>query len=95
MAQRSLTNIAKHAKASRVDIKIRKNGNQIRMAISDNGKSFGTEATKPGRREQRLGLLGMKERVRLVSGKFTIQSEPGNGTSVLVNVPLAGQIETE
>ncbi|HEY3760718.1 MAG TPA: PAS domain S-box protein [Verrucomicrobiae bacterium] len=88
VTQESLTNIAKHARASRVDIDLRKSGGNILLRIADNGRSFPAEGRKPGGREQRLGLLGMQERVRLVNGKFSIQSSPAHGTTVQVTVPL-------
>jgi PAS domain S-box-containing protein len=88
VTQESLTNIAKHARASRVDIDLRKSGGNIRLQIADNGQSFAAEARKAGGREQRLGLLGMEERVRLVNGKFTIRSAPDSGTTVQVTIPL-------
>ncbi len=88
VAQESLTNIAKHAQASRVDVRIRKEANRICMIIVDDGKSFAESPEDFAERKQGLGLLGMQERVRLVNGQFTIRPQPGKGTTVNVAVPL-------
>jgi signal transduction histidine kinase len=88
IAQESLTNVAKHARASRVDISIRKSGENMILEIADNGKSFTDTATDLTKRKQRLGLLGMQERVRLVSGRFVIKPQPGKGTTVRVTIPF-------
>jgi signal transduction histidine kinase len=87
IAQESLTNVARHAQASRVEVTLRKLGNSICMEVADNGKSFDQNAQSAAR-GKRLGLLGMQERVRLVNGKFAIQPSPGNGTTVRVEIPF-------
>lgn len=88
VAQESLTNVAKHAGASRVAVSIRKVRDRIAMEIADNGRSFREkpEHSHPGK--MRLGLLGMQERVRLVNGRFMIQPRLGRGTTVRVVIPF-------
>jgi rsbT co-antagonist protein RsbR len=86
--QESLTNVAKHAKASRVDFVIRKLPDRICMTISDNGKSFQPASGPPGNGQQRLGLLGMKERVRLINGELQIEPRLGKGTTLQLAIPL-------
>jgi signal transduction histidine kinase len=88
IAQESLTNVAKHARASRVEIVLRKVEGGLCMEIADNGKSFRDDPRKSIRRKQRLGLLGMQERVRLVNGRFNIKPDPSKGTTVQVIVPF-------
>jgi signal transduction histidine kinase len=85
VAQESLRNITKHAKAANVRVVLwgRKDG--IRLRIEDTGNGFDLAEVKG---KGGLGLISMEERVRLVSGKFTIQSQPGKGTTVEVFVPL-------
>jgi len=90
IAQESLTNVAKHAEASRVDVSLRRVDGGICMEIADNGKSFRVNAAKSLGAKQRLGLLGMQERVRLVNGRFDIKPEPGRGTTVRVVIPFKG-----
>jgi signal transduction histidine kinase len=85
VAQESLTNVARHAHAKSVRVAIRKARTGICMTISDDGKSF---HRKNLRNTKRLGLLGMQERMKLVSGEFTLITEPGKGTTVQVTVPI-------
>ena len=92
IAQESLTNVAKHARASRVKVFLRRAGSGICLEIADNGRSFRTGQKNTARKKQRLGLLGMQERVRLVNGQFSIQPDPGRGTTVRVTVPLSSAI---
>ena len=88
VAQESLTNVAKHARASRVDLTLETRRGAVRVQIKDNGKAFPVEARLSGRRKKRLGLLGMQERVRLLNGRFAVRSAPGKGTTVWAEIPL-------
>jgi signal transduction histidine kinase len=88
VAQESLTNVAKHAEASRVDVLIRKLGGGIRMDVADNGKSFRENSRERAKGTRRLGLLGMQERVRLVNGTFSVKPDPGRGTTIRVVIPF-------
>lgn len=88
VAQEALTNVARHAQASRAEVKIEKVDGCICMRIKDDGKGFEKERVLSARRGQRLGLLGMRERLDMVGGKFTVTSRPGKGTTVLAQVPL-------
>jgi len=88
IAQESLTNVAKHARATRVHLTLRKAGEHLLMEIADNGQSFEVSPTGAAKRKQRLGLLGMQERVRLVNGRFLIKPQPGKGTTVSVAIPF-------
>ena len=62
--------------------------NDVRMQIKDNGKSFDVERVLHSRRTRRLGLLGMRERVEMVGGKFTVESAPGHGTTIRTQIPF-------
>jgi signal transduction histidine kinase len=88
VAQESLTNVDRHAKASRVDVSIRKLPSAVCMEIKDNGRSFHVERKMNGSGEKRLGLLGMRERVEMVGGTFCVESAPGQGTTVRVEIPM-------
>lgn len=83
--QESLTNIARHASASQVDIHLKNQNNEFILYIEDNGKGFDTN-TVAGKKT--LGLLGMKERSAMMHGIFEIESKPGSGTKLKVRVPL-------
>ena len=89
--QESLTNVAKHAGASRVDVSLRTVNNCIWMRIKDNGRGFVVHQQQPAKGEKRLGLLGMRERLLLVNGRFAVKSSPGKGTTVEVEIPLRGR----
>jgi signal transduction histidine kinase len=89
--QESLTNVAKHAGASRVDVSLRTVNNCIWMRIKDNGRGFVVHQQQPAKGEKRLGLLGMRERLLLVNGRFAVKSSPGKGTTVEVEIPLQGR----
>jgi signal transduction histidine kinase len=88
VAQESLTNVYKHAQATRVKIRLRQLAQAVRMEIVDNGRAFSVSNPGNGSDRQPLGLLGMQERVRLVNGQFAIESVPRRGTTVRVEIPL-------
>ncbi len=83
--QEALTNILRHAGATRVDITMSQEPGGFVLTISDNGRGI-TGIEKSG-----LGILGMQERVRLVNGTIEIHSVEGSGTTVSVRVPVGGQ----
>ncbi len=82
VAQEALNNVSRHAHASRVEILIQKQAEGVSMSIHDNGKSFEVEQILNGSGRKRLGLLGMRERLEMVGGKFDIVSAPGKGTTI-------------
>ena len=88
IAQESLTNVSRHAKASHVEVSLHKLQDSICMKIKDDGKSFQVERVMHARGNRRLGLLGMRERAEMVGGKFNVESAPGQGTTVCACVPF-------
>jgi PAS domain S-box-containing protein len=90
VAQSALANVHKHAKATDVKVNIRKLQSSIRLEIHDNGKSFDMERVLFAKRHKRLGLLGSRERVEMVGGKFGVQSAPGQGTTISAEIPISG-----
>ncbi len=86
--QEALTNVLRHAQATRVAIKIKEENGYFVLSVSDNGKGMkdreisGTES---------LGLLGMRERAYLIGGEVSITSAEGQGTVVTLRVPIAGR----
>jgi two-component system sensor histidine kinase DegS len=89
IAQEALRNVQKHAQASEVLVRVEFGDASVRMTVQDDGKGFqppeeiGDLATIG-----RLGLIGMQERVQLLGGTLTLQSEPGQGTTVIVDMPM-------
>lgn len=88
VAQAALTNVAQHAEANFVKMDIQKNHRFIHMKIKDNGKSFQVERVLFAKKNKRLGLLGMRERVEMVGGRFTVESVKGAGTTIGAQVPI-------
>ncbi len=91
VAQEALTNIARHAKASRVTIRFSERAGMVRMEVSDDGRSFPVAEVLQAKNPRRLGLVGMRERVEMVGGTFEIVSQPGRGTTVSATVPLVAE----
>jgi len=83
LVQEALTNVVKHASASRIEVSAREEGGRIEIAIRDDGSGFDTAASSGGR-----GLTGMRERIELLGGEIDVSSEPGIGTEITASVPL-------
>lgn len=89
VAQEALTNIQRHAEASRVALRLWQDNGWVRLRVEDNGQGF--DPKQPPRHEpgSGLGLPGMRERVGLVNGRLEIESAVGQGTCILVELPVA------
>jgi PAS domain S-box-containing protein len=83
--QESLTNIARHAGATKVICTLQQKDKLLSLTITDNGKGF--DINEQSKRST-LGLLGMKERAIMLNGTYSIETNPGNGTKVSVEIPL-------
>ncbi|CAD5277149.1 MULTISPECIES: PAS domain S-box protein [unclassified Imperialibacter] len=83
--QESLTNVARHSGASKVESELTVNDGELMLTISDNGKGFSKLEISKNRT---LGLVGMRERVLMIGGKIEIDNLPGQGVRVQVTVPL-------
>jgi PAS domain S-box-containing protein len=88
VAQEALVNVAKHAKATKVEVTILNVPGGVSLEIADNGRSFDIERTRIRNMGKHLGLMGMQERVGMVGGNFSIESAKGIGTTVRATVPL-------
>ena len=85
IVQEALTNVVKHARARNVSILLVRKDSTVSAVIEDDGLGFETGKI----REEGLGLLGMRERVELVDGRFDVESSPGAGTTIVAEVPLS------
>lgn len=83
--QEALQNARKHSGVRRVRVQLRKTDGEIHLVVSDSGRGFDLNSALQG---QGLGLTSMRERVRLVDGAITIQSEPNCGTTISATVPF-------
>ena len=85
MAQEALTNATKHASPKAVSIVIHRNPTAVRLVVEDDGKGFDASEILSA---AQLGLVGMRERAHLVGGSMTLESSPGSGTTICINVPI-------
>ena len=85
IVQASLTNVARHARATRADVTLTRSANGLDLHVSDDGCGFDQEAARKG---DSYGVLGMRERARLIGASLLIDSSPGTGTSVSIHIPL-------
>jgi signal transduction histidine kinase len=83
LVQEALTNVVKHARAERAEIRVYPTGNQIVVEVTDDGIGFDPELRPPG-----FGLTGMRERLELVGGSLEIESAVGEGTMIRAKVPV-------
>jgi two-component system, NarL family, sensor histidine kinase UhpB len=90
--QESLTNVARHARASRVSVSVTRTHDRVVLTVRDNGVGFDT--ARP-RKQGSFGLAGLRERAYLVEGELNIASSPGQGTTIEVRIPLRTVKERE
>jgi signal transduction histidine kinase len=84
IVQEALTNVIKHASARTVSVVLTRKGSRVAAVIEDDGRGF-----EPTGDEAGLGLVGMRERIALVGGRVSVESRPGQGTTIAAEVPLA------
>ena len=82
--QETLTNVARHANATEVNVRLAEEEGGLTLEVRDNGKGVNEEQLSAGRS---LGILGMRERALMLGGEFTITGAPGKGTTVRVRIP--------
>jgi signal transduction histidine kinase len=83
IVQESLTNVVKHARASHVSITLTRMHGSVKAVIEDDGQGF-----DPGSPDRGHGLLGMQERIALLGGRLQVESSPGAGTTIAIDVPV-------
>jgi signal transduction histidine kinase len=85
IVQESLTNVSRHARATRVEISLRRVGDRLQVTVADNGIGrFPGDKRKP----RSFGLVGIKERLHALDGTFHIHSTPGSGTKLTFSIPI-------
>lgn len=87
-AQESLANVTKHAKATSVQIQLNREAQEIRCAIRDDGIGFDLPAVADKTGDRGLGLIGIQERLKVLDGALQITTAPGQGTLLLMSIPL-------
>jgi signal transduction histidine kinase len=88
--QESLTNVARHAQARRVEVELAHANGAVTLSVRDNGRGFNLDAP---RKPSSFGLRGLRERVSLLGGEVSIESQPGRGTALRVQIPLEGKAQ--
>ena len=97
IAQEAITNVIRHANASKIDLQLDYLPDSIYLRVEDNGQGFNTKdvlSKQPGK-PTAWGLMGMVERASLVGGSCNIFSHPGKGTLIEVNVPIIGETKDD
>lgn len=90
VVQEALANIARHAKTGCAQVRLASRNGLVCLDIRDNGKGFLMKEVALTKNAKRLGLLGMRERVEMVGGTFSVKSAPGKGTHIRVEIPNGG-----
>jgi two-component system, NarL family, sensor histidine kinase UhpB len=87
IAQEALNNVAKHAKASQITLVFETRDESVLLVIDDNGRGFDLEVHHQNGAQPEWGLINMRERAHSIGGQFRIESTPGKGTKIIVEVP--------
>jgi two-component system sensor histidine kinase UhpB len=91
MVQEALTNVARHAEATEIQVVVKLEGDSLHVHVADNGKGL---PPRPGERKS-YGILGIRERAQTLGGRADIYSSPGGGTTVDIVLPAARFQKTE
>lgn len=92
IVQEALANVVKHARsATKVEVTLAAASSALQILIEDNGIGFDTNATRPPDSEGGLGLLGIQERLDHYGGKLSVESNPGEGTTLVIRIPVEQQ----
>jgi signal transduction histidine kinase len=86
VVQEAMTNVVRHARATRIDVLVERREDRVLVMVEDDGAGFDPALVQSG---DHLGLLGMRERADALGGTMTVESAPGKGTTIVVEVPSA------
>lgn len=92
IVQEALTNAAKHSRAGNVHIQLNRTDGHVQCSIRDDGTGVDVASVLAAKSRKGLGLLGMQERLSAIGGTLHIESSPGQGTSLLINLPVEGRL---
>ena len=89
IAQEALSNVRRHSRANNAEVMVEFDDKKVRMTIRDNGRGFALpEKVGDLLKKGKLGLAGMQERIQLLNGSLKIESQPGKGTTVVIEAPI-------
>jgi PAS domain S-box-containing protein len=89
--QESLTNVARHAQATKVTVTVDRKAGEVRLSVRDDGRGFDAGGSP---RRGSFGLMGLRERASLLGGEASIESAPGQGTTIRMSLPLEAPKES-
>ncbi|KUG02339.1 two component sensor histidine kinase [hydrocarbon metagenome] len=89
LVQEAINNVRKHAGVNKAMVKLEDNGRNLTLIVKDEGSGFNPGQLDPDK--ESYGIIGMKERVQLLGGEMEINSRPGEGTQIIIIVPLEGE----
>jgi two-component system sensor histidine kinase UhpB len=93
IVQEGVNNIVRHARATEASVTVERHGQAVRLSIRDNGTGFAPHTTAPVENGRRgFGLMGMAERARTLGGQLTLNSAPGQGTTISLTLNAKDQI---
>ena len=92
IAQEALQNALRHAAAARVVLRLESSPDRVRLTVQDDGRGFATAAAAGEDAASRFGLIGMRERARLLGGSLQAESSPGAGTRITAEIPLSAGV---
>ncbi|MGA8593318.1 MAG: two-component regulator propeller domain-containing protein [Bryobacteraceae bacterium] len=88
IVQESVNNVIKHSQATQASVTVRRATDELRLVVRDNGNGFTPVETTVGSARGGFGLIGIAERARLLQGTAKVQSAPGQGTAITIEIPL-------
>jgi len=91
LVQEAITNVRKHAGVNKALVKMEDSGSLLTVVIKDEGCGF--DPNEISKHRESYGIMGMKERVQLFGGELQILSQPGEGTQIIIKVPLEGEAD--
>jgi two-component system sensor histidine kinase UhpB len=91
VVQEALTNVGRHAKATRATVRLNREGGEVRCVVRDNGVGFEPSRPSAAATGGGLGLIGMKERVSAAGGSLRISARPARGTALSIRIPLGDE----
>jgi signal transduction histidine kinase len=86
IAQEALTNVAKHAQAKNVTVRLEEFGESVHLSIADDGIGFDSEAHQQPEAKPNWGLINMRERSQAIGGQLSVETAPGKGTQIVVEI---------
>jgi signal transduction histidine kinase len=89
IVQEALTNVAKHAQARSISVLLEHVGSSVKLIVEDDGVGFDVARVTTSSPSEKLGLYGMRERALALGGTLTVESTPGMGTAIFVEIPLS------